>query len=257
VSHPLDSARLKLEWADRHLDALQREGIDILDAQAQGDPPITVTYQFDPKTSRYVFRVKELPELPTSIGLMVGDAVHNLRCAADHLAWQLVRASLRTEPNRPWEIQFPIYDSPDAFAKNLNRRLPGVPAEIRALIAARQPHDGRNAWAKRLSDLSNADKHRVIPVAFILPAQADLTITPHGCRWDEVSVSTRPKRLEVGAELFWVHVVVDEPNHDVEVQFNLLPYIGFDDGVDVVDGLRRIRSELAALLRDPAVLAVF
>jgi hypothetical protein len=33
--------------------------------------------------------VETLPEIDEEWGLMVGDAIHNIRCALDHLWWQL------------------------------------------------------------------------------------------------------------------------------------------------------------------------
>jgi hypothetical protein len=109
--------------------------------------------------------------MPPSIGLVVGDVVHNLRCALDHLVCEL-----RTPANKaqPCKTQFPIYQSPTKFLKNdrVERRWL-APLEAAAAQAIRdlQPFNRRSNDPSKdplsiLSELDNIDKHRTILVAY-------------------------------------------------------------------------------------------
>jgi hypothetical protein len=70
-----------------------------------------VVGEFNRQTSEYVIRGKVTK--PTGeIGVIAGDAVHNLRSALDHLAWQL--ALLNTAKPHP-RTQFPIARSESEF----------------------------------------------------------------------------------------------------------------------------------------------
>ncbi len=99
----LDGPRLKLERADEHLDALHRELRVFADSHA--DRP-TLDYAFDGTWHIVVAGPLSDEPPPPHISLICGDAVHNMRCALDHMIWQLV---LR-EGNRPNQFNaFPIY----------------------------------------------------------------------------------------------------------------------------------------------------
>jgi hypothetical protein len=124
--HPLDDARSKLSWARRHTYALHAEIVKLFfDAFAEPEGDKTpVSVEFEAETSSYVLKVDWVPEIPRFIGLMMGDAVHGLRSALDHLAWQLVLHGEEPEPERPQFVQFPIYGISEAFRDNIDRRLP-------------------------------------------------------------------------------------------------------------------------------------
>lgn len=59
---------------------------------------------FDANTSEWVVRFCVLEAPPLKWGVLIGDVVHNLRSALDHLAWQLV---LRNGGESSWRTQFP------------------------------------------------------------------------------------------------------------------------------------------------------
>jgi hypothetical protein len=99
-------------------------------------------------------------------GPIIGDAVHNLRSALDHLAWQLAVPSARaTTPRR---IEFPIFlDDPatdreirGALTKKLNCLRP----ESQAIIDGAQPYKtgDRHHPLWLLQTLWNTDKHRTL-----------------------------------------------------------------------------------------------
>jgi hypothetical protein len=97
--------------------------------------------------------------------LAVADAVHNMRCALDHAAYDLAKASLLTrklarKPAR--DTAFPLLTSPNKGT--FERQLQDIPdAAVRALIDRLQPYDKRNPlWI--LAELNNVDKHEELKI---------------------------------------------------------------------------------------------
>lgn len=64
----------------------------------------------DRQTTSQVAPVLELAELPVSVSVILGDVVHNLRGALDHLAWQIVASTGR---NPSTSTYFPICKTAD------------------------------------------------------------------------------------------------------------------------------------------------
>ncbi|MGH7861577.1 MAG: hypothetical protein ACREOS_04985, partial [Candidatus Dormibacteraceae bacterium] len=82
----LSSSWAKVERAKVHIDQLRTE---------VGPQPhnIPLRHEFDSEDRAIVWRVKSVKEA-IDWPLLIGDAVHNLRGALDHLAWQLAIKSL-------------------------------------------------------------------------------------------------------------------------------------------------------------------
>src|SRR5258708_7566139 len=69
----------------------------------------TIALEDDPHTGDEVFRIHGNDfDLPARWSCIVGEAIHNLRSALDHLAWQLVLAN-NNIPNR--SAEFPIFET--------------------------------------------------------------------------------------------------------------------------------------------------
>jgi len=94
----------------------------------------------------------------------MGDCIHNLRCALDHIAYALVLAN-NGEPTI--RTMFPIYDLPHVYSEQVKTRLAGVAEKPAAFINSVQPyhrghlhpnHTGTMPWV--LDKLENIDKHR-------------------------------------------------------------------------------------------------
>src|SRR5918995_3001656 len=92
----LAGVRLKIERARKHIRDLETETSAYLNSSPH---PYQLRAEDDPATGDEVYRVRVLFPIPESIPLIVGDAVHNLRSALDHLAWQLVESG-GGEPGR-------------------------------------------------------------------------------------------------------------------------------------------------------------
>lgn len=82
----LSGVDTKLSNASRHLVDLQT----LVDNVFQQDN-YTVTREVkEGPPLEYIYRVNSVPEVPREWGARVGDILHNVRSALDHLAWQLV-----------------------------------------------------------------------------------------------------------------------------------------------------------------------
>lgn len=94
--------------------------------QTQDAPPLSFTRKFEVEGRAIVLRVQQLEKLPNLWGLMFGDAVYSLRCALDHLAWELaVRHFNGVEPTDRKiirEIQFPVVMREADWNGNANRK---------------------------------------------------------------------------------------------------------------------------------------
>ena len=125
----------------------------------------------EPATGDYVFRLTA--PFPISCGLLVGDFAHQTRSVLDNLIWALV-----THAGHPGvrANAFPIADTESDWSKwtrpGKSDWLQGIPADCRAVINALQPYQRHNpplSFAQRhplaiLREISNADKHRILPV---------------------------------------------------------------------------------------------
>jgi hypothetical protein len=102
----LAGPNLKVKRAHRHIDELQRM-TDPLDHSLY---EITVSkvrrsvLHLDATDYQLTYRPKE--PIPETLALIVGDAVHNLRAALDHLAAGILRRWHPKPPDRPF---FPMH----------------------------------------------------------------------------------------------------------------------------------------------------
>jgi len=83
-----ESAKLKLERAQEHVRKLDLLFTEFMDAR----PHMLVVK--DKRDDRGLWQMRlEIESTispPTEIGIVLGDAVHNFRCALDHMTWELI-----------------------------------------------------------------------------------------------------------------------------------------------------------------------
>lgn len=234
----LDGPIAKLDRARTHFQSLGAS----LEAFMRSKTHDFVVTEFDPNTGEKVVNLKilEEPKNP-EWGLILGDMVHNLRSALDHLVWQLVILNGK-KPSR--QNQFPIigakkeyWEIPKDRSESVrDRMLAGVAEEHRAFIDVVQPFNGRRDPGTRtalsiLSSISNADKHRVIHAGFVLteepsPDIFDATTThPGGAA---INMKMKWGELKDGAEI--MRFRPDPPDARVNVNAEIPTYIAFRHG---------------------------
>jgi hypothetical protein len=160
----------------------------------------------DPETG-YEQRIihLEVDEFPPDAvwGPMIGDVVHNLRSALDHLAWETARPGSRHSSAH--DIEFPIFfghpDDNPKVRQRLDRKLNHIRPEFHAVIERVQPYEARNLhhplWL--LNRLWNVDKHRTLHVThFMFSDGPDDPANPMGyLGWHSTPMQREEHRMEI------------------------------------------------------------
>lgn len=150
----------KVKRADKHIIDLGHAVAAFLDSK-----PYKVGSKNHPALEdATTFFVEKAIAIPANIPIVAGDAIHNLRSALDHLAWQLVEASGSTAGT--W-TGFPIYD-PSKFSTHkkevafFERKVQGMRPEIVDAIRRENPYKGGNHTLWAIHDLNIVDKHHLL-----------------------------------------------------------------------------------------------
>lgn len=228
MPHSLDGCRAKLARAEELWDEVWASLNGFLE---QG--PYQSEGAFDPNSSEWVVRFRVLEEPPLKWGVLIGDVVHNLRSALDHLAWQLV---LRNGGEPSWRTQFPIYADENSYlrANGGQAQIAGMSEEDKNRIEERQPFNlaadaDRPHELAVLQFLSNVDKHRVVHTSLVQTAGSQFGI--HDLQ--DVSgigqIAPQFGSLVDGADLVRIGVVADGPNPSLTVDAQLELDVAFAD----------------------------
>lgn len=165
MGSPLESVALRLARAQEHLDALGDEIDRFLDPP-DADKPYGSILEKDDETGkrRLCASVRRSP--PPHLSLFVGDFLHNVRSALDHLAWKLGG----DPPSNEKASEFPIFLTRDQFrhptgGRSGYEKTSGIEPRAQAIIEDVQPFNGGDdpqlhpLWM--LHELSTEDKHRL------------------------------------------------------------------------------------------------
>jgi hypothetical protein len=115
---------------------------------------------------------------PPRIPCIVGDAIHNVRSALDHLACLAVEFGGGRVTR--W-TQFPIFDHEAGFRRAVLRQLAGAPREFLEFVEKVQPYQAVKNTENPLhviNRLDIKDKHRQLLVSAVLPFHVDLGVEP-------------------------------------------------------------------------------
>lgn len=165
---------LKLIRAHYHLQQLDTEMNAWLDIQRQ-----SIVTEPDPDNPGYFLVKVTAPRPPADpFGVMVGDCVHNMRSALDHLAFALLKRHTPTLTDKLIkDSEFPIFGDEDRQGNTgagpklfhngaMKTKIAGVAPAAQTEIERLQPYHrgkdwrGHHLWV--LSVLANIDKHRLI-----------------------------------------------------------------------------------------------
>lgn len=141
----------------------------------------------------HVYVLKGAPSVPAHWTALVGDIVHNLRSALDHLAWQLVLASGGSPRRERPATAFPVYDEPSSSPVAIRG---GLREDLRQMVEDEQPYvrfpeSPRKCPLFLVRELNNIDKHvDIVPVVAVLGAAS--WSVPEG-----VEVTFRPTRIDL------------------------------------------------------------
>jgi hypothetical protein len=220
--------------------------------------PYKVSMRQNPD-QRLVYFVSSVSFPPEALSLTVGDAIHNLRSALDHLAYQLV--DIGTAGKGPFEdIYFPIAKDAQSYEKRKARKVAGMRKEAIDAIDAIKPYGGANDLLWNLHRLDIADKHRLLIA--VGSAFQSVNIGAHmtammreGSRGDmpwlkdipDLDAFFRPADnlfpLKVGDELF-----IDAPGAKMNPKLNFRFNVSFGEaggkGEPMVETLKAMSAEV-------------
>jgi hypothetical protein len=210
------------------LHALDTETAAFYEGTAAEGKPYAIESKFRPDSCEYVLIVNVRRQPPDRLGLLLGDFVHNLRSALDHLVCQL---SLLEGPTDCSDTQYPICFNKGRFNQLKGNWLKGVSARHRAAIEKTQPYHGRRPESHPLAVLDwldRIDKHRVLHPSFgvfVDPGQAGaeaLVFLPNA---DAGAILchkiAKTRRIESKAEIAVLKLAPFGPEPKVEMRGNL------------------------------------
>jgi hypothetical protein len=258
----LESFSRKLDRAETHVDALEDSIKRWLESGAY-----TLVKKFDAETGDQVVRAKITEPLDEDWPLLIGDAVHNLRSALDHIAYRLAYDGYQAQnpggtlpPGHQRRIMFPIVavsndaqlSVGDFYAQAIRGQLRYVTSAPAARIAALQPYKRSPAdptadplWI--VNDLDVIDKHRKLHTAAIAhPLQAIQTTVGDYVK----KLWINPWPVENDAEVLRWNVI-SASGKAVKMQAQLSRHITLTEGppaakqTDVIGLLRRCHRDIA------------
>lgn len=156
----IDAIRLKSERAKEHI-----RNLDARIAEFRDRHPYEIAAKPHPvaQIEHTTLYVKSLSSPPTDLGLIIGDVVHNLRSAFDHLAWHLVERGGGT-PNK--DTYFPICWNPkgaEKFASACGKgEIKKIPKGAEKLLLDVQPYMSGDDTLRVIHELDIHDKHRLL-----------------------------------------------------------------------------------------------
>ncbi len=229
----LSGPRAKYRRAKEHIDALHREIVRF--THDNPDPKIE---HFDKETGRYTLAIKTRDEPDAERwGILLGDAVHNLRGVLDHIVWQLVLLN-GEKPGR--HNHWPAATTRERYwcrPKNgspslRESALRGVAEGPRAVIDGLQPYRAGPQMNQHLLQLliplSNADKHRVVQAAVLAslgPPDELLARNEDVGNVIEGTFAVGP--LDEHANVVDCRFEITGPNPHVQMHGNLTVVVGF------------------------------
>lgn len=146
-------ALLKLERAQTHLGELDYAVFRYL---RQRRYSITLIQDFETERAGFELTLKEPP--PPQIGVILGDAIHNLRAALDHVIAANALAAGKTAKG----TAFPIgKDCTDFEQRALDSARKAGPEAV-AVCSELKPYRGGNDSLVDLHELDIVDKHRLL-----------------------------------------------------------------------------------------------
>ncbi|MGS0497137.1 hypothetical protein ACU8V4_08005 [Pseudoalteromonas mariniglutinosa] len=154
----MDSSSLKISRAENHLSDLT--------SLLRKKKPFSYCLETNFKTGERATYAKKNEQVCSEAAILIGDVVHNLRCALDHVYWDCTNQFAKSDGERN-KIQFPVCNDEKGFRESV---LTGLPKRVStgfsdALEGLKPYRNGGNVKLCAVHDLDVLDKHKLlIPV---------------------------------------------------------------------------------------------
>jgi hypothetical protein len=193
----LVSVQAKLQRAEEHSLAVRN---DIKPWMATN--PYKITREVNADATRYsliAHLVGREPELQ-KWSLIVGDCLHNLRSALDHLVYTVAaHQSGKEPPPDEKNLMFVIADTSKNFSDS-SWRIQSLSQPVRKVIETVQPFNRRHSKLPPLlavlRDLENTDKHKLLRLAY-----ASIAVANIGLSGPQKSIANVPQFIPHGGEI--------------------------------------------------------
>jgi hypothetical protein len=234
---PLDlrGTHLKIDRAKQHIGNLDAERVAFL-----GTNPYRGVPKFDAKSNRTEYILESLPEIPSSIPLILGDAIHSLRTALDYLACELVRSA----GVDPGQVYFPISETDKKYASESGGKTKGMPQAAKDEIDKMRPYKGGNTGLWAIHKLDIIDKHRLLPTIAMRVGHWTMTLSAEPT---EFALAVAPV-LEAGQTIGFISgnaVTNKEMNVTADIAFGEPDVI---KGRPVIDTLTQLHDLVKAIV---------
>jgi hypothetical protein len=150
----LASVGKKIERAEHHLRDLETITQGFLESN-----PYDLRIQDNSQTGRRETVVTRADELPGSIAVVAGDAIHNLRSVLDHLIYRLTVENGGKSDN---DAMFPIWNTKASHKAARPGYAHGISKTALDIFYALKPYKGGNSALWTLHRLDIIDKHRLM-----------------------------------------------------------------------------------------------
>jgi hypothetical protein len=226
---------------------------------------IPLRREYDREEGAIIFRIEKIVEVSDDWSLIAGDAIHNLRGALDHLAWQLALRNLDgVEPKDPYSVQFPIYSN--AAQWNASKYGKYIAPADWAKLKKFQPFDkelgpGARHFLEGLSEFSNADKHRAVQLAYTVVRGFSLHVEAMEDFIDCVPAEIvgegefvfqhrkAGKSPKPGDEIARIRVSATGPHPDVKVKAHATGFVCVRENWDILETLDHFGRGVSNVLR--------
>jgi hypothetical protein len=264
LDHPLAGCDAKVRRGHENFKLLDDEVGRYLDRHPE---PISGVGQFDQETQRMRWLVGPVEQPDLTLAALIGEYIHDLRSALDHLAFELsFRDTGGTIPTR--KIAFPCCWTRAQWddIRVQRDKLRGINETHRTMIYRTQPCYRRNdattnVYSLRrrkrhqLSDLQDFwdhDKHRSLQPIVSAPMQVHGHVTeirdckPRGGLHMDPSLMGEP--LKEGTQAYWLPVRVTGPDPHVEMDIQVAVGIAFRNRLPALETLGHIGNWVAGTI---------
>jgi hypothetical protein len=243
--------RPKIERADQHIDCLNTAIKSFVDTN-----PYKIATKRDPESRKLIYYIESAQPVPVIVAAIVGDALHCLRDALDHLTQQLYLVGTGNAKGYRDQTSFPISPSAKDFKSGLARKIEGMRQDAIDAICALEPYaGGKGADLWTLHRLNNIDKHRLILTvgstfnsvdigAYMMKAMG-MAISGMNLF---VGAADNLFPLETGKELF-IGAPDDEPDENMQFKFDIAVYeTGLIEGKPVLETTMQFRDRINGIV---------
>jgi hypothetical protein len=183
-------AVLKAERAKRHLSELQTAVREVI--RNQYVEHLTRT---DPNTGLFQVMFLVQRDVTGKLAVIIGDVIHNLRSALDHVAVTLSTTPIGT--GNPDEVYFPTGKTLKTFNDARRAKMKGAPPEAHTLVEELEPYEGGKNAIRELHELDILDKHKLL-----VPSIARIHIDRLDVRFGNITKSLGATDFQPKDEVF-------------------------------------------------------